>query len=73
MVNTRSLDIDELVLEDLGKYYVNGKKPQNSNLGCFNNLQKRVMFEKILQKESKAVHASSFEVLKEFELIENEL
>ena len=38
-----------------------------------NHIQKRLLLEKVLGQESKAVHASSLEVLKEFESIEDGL
>jgi hypothetical protein len=39
----------------------------------YNNIQKRLLLEKVLRNESQAVAASSMEVLKEFENIDNEL
>ena len=58
---------DEVVCIERGvnMFYINGSYN--------NHIQKRLQIEKILQKESKAVYASSMEVLKEFENIEDEL
>jgi len=73
-MKTTSLEIDELVFEETEDMLVIGKNPRNGYInGAFNHIQKRSLLEEILQKESQAVRASSLEVLKEFESIEDEL
>jgi hypothetical protein len=77
MMKTISLEIDELVFEETEEILLTNKKPRNryinEALTYYNHIQKRLLFERILQKESKAVHTSSLEVLKEFESIDDEL
>ena len=72
-----SLKIDEWVFNETEKILLANKKPRNRYINealCYyNNLQKKIFLEKMLQKESKAVAASSAEVLKEFECIDDEL
>ena len=46
---------------------------RNEDLSCDNHSQKRLLLEKVLRQESRAVHASSLEVLNEFENIEDDL
>jgi hypothetical protein len=73
-MSTISLEIDELVFEETEKIPLTSNKPRNGYVnGTLNHIQKRLLLEKILQKESKAVYVSSMEVLKEFESIDNEL
>jgi hypothetical protein len=60
-------EIDELVLEETEEILLTNKKPRNGYInGAFSHIHKRALLEEILQKESKAVYASSMEVLKEF-------
>jgi len=46
---------------------------KNVVLNYYNRIQKRLLLEKSLLEESKAVYSSSLEVLKEFEDIDNEV
>ena len=72
-----SLKTEELVFEDTEKILLTNKKPRNRYINdtvrYYNNIQKRLLLEKALQSESQAVMASSIEVLKEFESIDDEL
>ena len=73
-MKTTSLEIDELVFEETDEILFSGKKQRNGYInGAFSHVQKRSLLEEILQRESQAVRASSLEVLKEFESIEDEL
>jgi len=76
-MKTISLKMEELVFEETEKILLTYKKPRNRYINdavrYYNNIQKRQFLEKILQKESQAVMASSAEVLKEFESIDYEL
>ena len=54
------LALDEQVFVKSDDYMFLIKRLYNSHV------QKRLLLEKVLQKESKAVHASSMEVLKDF-------
>jgi len=77
MSTTISLEIDELIFEETESILLNNQKPRNryinEALSYYNHIQKRLSLEQVLRQESKAVHASSLEVLKEFESIEYEL
>ena len=77
VMKTISLKMDELIFEDTEKILFVSKKPRNRYINeavrHYNNIQNRLLLEKILQKESQAVAVSSMEVLKEFEIIDNEL
>ena len=77
MMKTISLEIDELIFDETESILVNSQKQRNryinEALSYYNHIQKRLMLEKVLQQESKAVYASSLEVLKELESIEDEL
>ena len=72
-----SLKMDELIFEETKKILLVNKKPRNRYINeavrHYNNIQKKSFLEKILQKESQAVAASSMEVLKEFENMDDEL
>jgi len=72
-----ALKMDELIFEETEKILLMSKKPRNRYINeavrYYNNFQKRLLLEKVLQKESQEVAASSMEVLKEFESIDDEL
>ena len=59
--------LNEQVIVKSGEYMFHIKGLYNSHI------QKRLLLEKVLQEESKAVHTSSMEVLKDFESIDYEL
>jgi hypothetical protein len=67
-MKTISLEIDELVYEETERILLNSQRNNfiNEALVYDNHIQKRLLLEKVLQKESKAVYESSMEVLKEF-------
>ena len=69
--------MDRLIFEETEKILSNSKKPRNRYINeavaYYNNIQKRLLLEKVLQNESQAVAVSSMEVLKEFEYIDYEL
>jgi hypothetical protein len=73
-MRTISLKIDDLIFEETEKILLTSKKPRNKYINeavnYYNNIQKRIMLEMILQKESQAVATSSMEVLKEFENVD---
>jgi len=77
MTKIISLEIDELIYEETESILLNSQKPRNryinEALKYYNYIQKRLMLENVLQQESKAVYASSLEVLKELEEIDDEL
>ena len=56
---------------------IDKKKPHNRYINdgvrYHNNIQNRLLLEKVLQRESQTVAASSIEVLREFECIDDEL
>jgi len=72
-----SLKMDNFVFEETEKILLNSSKPRNRYINeaveYYNGIQKRLMLERILRKESQAVEVSSMEVLKEFESIDDEL
>jgi len=76
-MRTLSLKLEELIFEETEEILLTNKKPRNryinEALNYYNRIQKRLLLEKSLLEESKAVYASSLEVLKEFEDIDNEL
>jgi mannose-1-phosphate guanylyltransferase len=76
-MRTLSLKMDELVFEETEKILLTGKKPRNRYINdavkYYNNIQKKILLEKVLRNESQTVMASSLEVLKEFENIDYEL
>ena len=69
--------MEELIFEETEKILLTSKKPRNRYINDavkhYNHIQKRLLLEKILQKESHAVATSSLEVLREFERIDDEL
>jgi DNA modification methylase len=69
--------MDRLVFFFFLKILSNSKNSRNryinEAIAYYNNIQKRLLLEKVLQYESQAVAVSSMEVLKEFENIDNEL
>jgi len=74
-MRTISLKIDEIIFEETEKILSKNKKARNryinEALNYYNKMQRRLLLESILKKESKAVQDSSMEVLKEFENIDN--
>jgi len=76
-MKTISLKMEEVIFEETEKILLTNKKPRNRYINdavrYYNNFQKRLLLEKILQNESQAVMASSMEVLKEFESISDDL
>ena len=74
-MRTISLKIDESIFDETEKILLESKKPRNryinEALSYYNKIQKRLVLEKTLKKESKAVSKSSMEVLKEFENIDS--
>ena len=77
MMKTISLKIDEIIFEETEEILLTCKKPRNRYINealiYYNHAQKRLLLEMMLQRESKAVHASSMEVLRDFENIDDEL
>jgi len=76
-MRTLSLKMDEMIFAETERILFSSKIPRNRYINeavkYYNNLQKRIFLEKILQKESQEVMVSSMEVLKEFENIDYEL
>ena len=76
-MKTLSLKLDEWIFEETEEILLTNKKPRNryinDALNYYNRIQKRLLLERSLLEESKAVYASSMEVLKEFENIDNEM
>ena len=76
-MKTLSLKLEDLIFEETEEILLTNKKPRNryinEALNYYNRIQKRLLLEKSLLEESKAVYSSSLEVLKEFEDIDNEL
>jgi len=74
-MRTISLKIDDSIFDETEKILLESKKPRNryinEALSHYNKIQKRLVLERMLKKESKAVSMSSMEVLKEFENIDN--
>ena len=74
-MRTISLKLDEYIFEETESILSRTKKARNryinEALNYYNRVQKRIMLENLLRKESKAVAVSSMEVLKEFEIIDN--
>jgi hypothetical protein len=70
-MKTVSLKIDESIFSETEKILSIMKKPRNRYINeaieYYNKLQKRVILEKKLRKESEIVKSDSMEVLKEFE------
>jgi hypothetical protein len=73
-MKTVSLKIDDVIFEETEKILSKNKKPRNryinDALEYYNRIQKRILLEKSLQKESENVREDSMNVLKEFENID---
>lgn len=73
-MKTVSLKIDDLIFEETEKILSKNKKARNryinEALDHYNRLQKRLMLEKKLKKESDLIKEDSMSVLKEFEDID---
>lgn len=73
-MKTVSLKIDDVIFEETEKILSKNKKPRNryinDALEYYNRIQKRILLEKSLQKESENVRKDSMNVLKEFENID---
>jgi hypothetical protein len=71
MMKTVSLKIDESIFGETEKILTIMKKPRNRYINeaieYYNKVQKRMILEKKLRKESEIVRSDSMEVLKEFE------
>ena len=71
-----SLKIDDLIFKETEKILAKIKKPRNRYINeaidYYNRLQKRLLIEKKLKKESGLVKDNSLSVLKEFEKIDKE-
>jgi len=69
-----SLKIDDSIFGETEKILSRIKKPRNRYINeaidYYNRLQKRLLLEKRLKKESKLVQNDSMKVLKEFEEID---
>ncbi len=69
-----SLKLDDSIFGETEKILLRIKKPRNryinEALEFYNKLQKRLILEKRLKKESELVKSDSLEVLKEFENID---
>jgi len=73
IMKTVSLKIDESIFGETEKILASIKKPRNRYINeaidYYNRVQKRMILEKKLQKESDLVKKDSIAVLKEFEEI----
>ena len=73
-MKTVSLKIDDSIFVETEKILSRMKKPRNRYINeaidYYNRLQKRLIIEKRLKKESELVEADSMSVLKEFEEID---
>jgi len=73
-MKTVSLKIDDSIFGETEKILSRMKKPRNryinEALAYYNRLQRRLMIEKRLKKESGLVKSDSMSVLKEFEEID---
>jgi len=73
-MKTVSLKIDDSIFGETEKILARIKKPRNryinEALEYYNRLQKRLILEKKLEKESELVKMDSMSVLKEFEDID---
>ncbi len=71
-----SLKIDESIFGETEEILKDLKKPRNRYINeaieFYNKFQKRKMIEDQLKKESQLVGDNSMEILKEFEVFENE-
>lgn len=70
-MKTVSLKIDESIFDETEKILAVMKKPRNRYINeaieFYNKVQKRIILEKKLRKESELVNSDSLEVLREFE------
>ena len=73
-MKTVSLKIDDSIFRETEKILAKMKKPRNRYINeaidYYNRLQRRLIIEKKLKKESELVKADSMAVLKEFEDID---
>ena len=73
-MKTVSLKIDDSIFEETEKILSRIKKPRNryinEALEYYNRIQKRMILEKKLKKESELVEKDSISILKEFEDID---
>ncbi|MCK4678895.1 MAG: hypothetical protein KAT48_12245 [Bacteroidales bacterium] len=73
-MKTISLKIDDSIFGETEKILSRMKKPRNryinEALDYYNRLQRRLMIEKRLKKESELVKSDSMSILKEFEEID---
>lgn len=73
-MKTVSLKIDDSIFLETEKILSRMKKPRNRYINeaidYYNRLQKRLMIEKRLKKESDLVKSDSMSVLKEFEEVD---
>ena len=73
-MKTVSLKIDDSIFGETEKILSSMKKPRNRYINeaidYYNRLQRRLIIEKRLKKESELVKADSMTVLKEFEEID---
>ncbi|MDT8418695.1 MAG: hypothetical protein RQ864_12895 [Lutibacter sp.] len=73
-MKTVSLKIDDSIFGETEKILSKIKKPRNRYINdaidYYNRIQKRLILEKKLKKESDLVKADSMEVLKDFEEID---
>ncbi len=73
-MKTISLKIDDSIFEETEKILLRMKKPRNRYINeaidYYNRLQRRLMIEKRLKKESDLVRSDSMSVLKEFDAID---
>ena len=73
-MKTVSLKIDDSIFGETEKILSSMKKPRNRYINeaidYYNRLQRRLMIEKRLKKESDLVKSDSMSVLKEFEEID---
>ena len=74
-MKTVSLKIDDFIFGETEKILSKMKKPRNRYINeaidYYNRLQKRLMIEKRLKKESDLVRSDSMFVLQEFEEVDN--
>ena len=75
-MKTVSLKIDDSIFGETEKILAHIKKPRNRYINeaieFYNRLQKRLILEKKLKKESALVKNDSMSVLKDFEEIDND-
>ena len=72
-----SFKLDEDIFKDVEKITYELKIARNryinDAINMYNNLFKKRVLKKQLRKESKLVHENSMRILKEFELLDNEM